>query len=154
MTDSVSFRSARSDDFAAVRDLAEQLAAHIEAPLPSLTLDRFVRFYVNDDAPLNLLLAVRGDRVLGMIAWILTHELYSADACVYISDIAVDSTVRGQGIGKALMAQAKAWARAHGAQKLAWDVWARNSTALAFYERFGAKIDREAITHILTFGDD
>jgi GNAT superfamily N-acetyltransferase len=153
MVDELSFRRAQPRDFTAVRSLAEELAAHIEAPLPPLTLERFLSFYVNDNAPMHLLLALRGDRVLGMIAWVLTHELYSADACVYISDVAVHAAERGQGIGKALMAQAEAWGRAHGAQKLAWDVWERNFTAKAFYERLGAVINREAVTHVLTVAD-
>jgi GNAT superfamily N-acetyltransferase len=153
MADELSFRWAQPRDFNAVRSLAEELAAHIEAPLPPLTLERFLSFYVNDNAPMHLLLALRGDRVLGMIAWVLTHELYSADTCVYISDVAVHAAERGQGIGKALMAQAKAWGRAHGAQKLAWDVWERNFTAKAFYERLGAVINREAVTHVLTVAD-
>jgi GNAT superfamily N-acetyltransferase len=153
MVDALSFRRAQARDFTAVCGLAEELAVHIEAPLPPLTLERFLTFYVNDDAPMHLLLALRGDRVLGMIAWVLTHELYSADACVYISDVAVHAAERGQGIGKALMAQAKAWGRDHGAQKLAWDVWERNFTAKAFYERLGAVINREAVTHVLAVAD-
>jgi GNAT superfamily N-acetyltransferase len=153
MADALSFRMAQARDFSAVCGLAEELAVHIEAPLPPLKLERFLTFYVNDDAPMHLLLALRGERVVGMIAWVLTHELYSADACVYISDVAVHAAERGQGIGKALMAQAKAWGRAHGAQKLAWDVWDRNFSARAFYERLGAVINREAITHVLTVAD-
>src|SRR5689334_12663733 len=153
MSDALSFRTAQARDFTAVRSLAEQLALHIEAPLPPLTLERFLSFYVNADAPMHLVLGLRGDRVLGMIAWVLTHELYSADACVYISDDVVHAAERGQGIGRALMAQAKAWGRAHGAQKLAWDVWESNFKARAFYERLGAVINREAITHVLTLAD-
>jgi GNAT superfamily N-acetyltransferase len=153
MADALSFRTAQARDFTAVRSLAEELAVHIEAPLPPLTLERFMSFYVNDNAPMRLVLAVRDDRVVGMIAWVLTHELYSADACVYISDVAVHAAERGQGIGKALMAQAKAWGRAHGAQKLAWDVWDSNFPAKAFYERLGAVINREAVTHVLTVVD-
>jgi GNAT superfamily N-acetyltransferase len=103
MTESLSFRRVGADDFAAVHDLAGQLALHIEAPLPPPTLDRFLTIYLSNNAPMHLFLALRGDCVLGMSAWVLTHELYSADACVYISDIAVDSAARGQGIGKALM---------------------------------------------------
>jgi len=153
MADALSFRKAKARDFTAVRGLAEELAVHIEAPLPPLTLDRFLTFYVNDGAPMHLVLALRGDRVVGMIAWVLTHELYSADACVYISDVAVNAAERGQGVGKALMAQARAWGSAHGAQKLAWDVWDRNFTAKAFYERLGAVINREAVTHFLTVAE-
>jgi GNAT superfamily N-acetyltransferase len=153
VSEDLSFRRAQERDFAAVRDLAEQLAAHIEEPPPPLTLERYLAFYVRDYAPMHLVLAQRGDRVVGMIAWVLTHELYSARACVYVSDIAVHAEARGQGVGKALMAQAKAWGRAHGARKLAWDVWDRNVTARQFYQRLGAVIDSEAIGHVLTLGD-
>jgi GNAT superfamily N-acetyltransferase len=102
---------------------------------------------------MHLFVALRGDPVVGMIAWVLTHELYSARACVYISDIAVHVEARGQGVGKALMVWAKAWGSAHGVHKLVWDVWPRNVTALSFYEHLGAVIDSEAITHVLTLED-
>jgi hypothetical protein len=49
MADELSFRTAQPRDFTAVRNLAEQLALHIEAPLPPLTLERFLSFYVNAD---------------------------------------------------------------------------------------------------------
>jgi GNAT superfamily N-acetyltransferase len=153
VNEKLDFRRAQAQDFAAVRCLSEQLAAHIEAPLPSLTLERYLAFYVRDHAPMHLVLALRGDRVVGMIAWVLTHELYSAGACVYVSDIAVHADARGQGVGKALMAQAKAWGRAQGATKLGWDVWKRNATALKFYERIGASIDSEAVPHFLKIAD-
>jgi GNAT superfamily N-acetyltransferase len=142
-------RRAEADDFAAVRGLAEALAAHIEEPPPPLTRERYLAFYVRDRAPMQLFLALRGERAVGMIAWVLTHELYSAGACVFISDIAVHVEARGQGVGKALMAQAQAWGRAHGATKLGWDVWARNATAMKFYQRLGAVVDTEAVPHVL-----
>jgi GNAT superfamily N-acetyltransferase len=142
-------RRAEADDFAAVRGLAEALAAHIEEPPPPLTRERYLAFYVRDRAPMQLFLALRGERAVGMIAWVLTHELYSAGACVFISDIAVHVEARGQGVGKALMAQAQAWGRAHGATKLGWDVWARNATAMRFYRRLGAVVDSEAVPHVL-----
>jgi GNAT superfamily N-acetyltransferase len=146
-------RRAQADDFAAVRGLAEALASHIEEPPPLLTLERYLAFYVRDQAPMQLFLALRGGRAVGMIAWVLTHELYSGGACVFISDIAVDVDARKQGIGKALMAQAQAWGRAHGATKLGWDVWERNATAMKFYQRLGAVVDTEAVAHVLKLAD-
>jgi ribosomal protein S18 acetylase RimI-like enzyme len=98
---------------------------------------------------MSLLLAVHDNRVVGMISWTLTHELYSADTRVYISDLSVDCAARGKGIGTALMIEVMAWARANNVSKLAWEVWHRNSSAKAFYERFGASVDQEAIPHIL-----
>lgn len=149
MSEDLSFRRAQERDFAAVRGLAEQLAAHIEEPPPPLTLERYLAFYVHDHAPMHLVLAERSDRVVGMIAWVLNHELYSARACVYVSDIAVHAAARGQGVGKALMAQAKAWGCAQGVAKLGWDVWKHNDTAMSFYARIGASIDSEAVPHFL-----
>ena len=153
MSHTLTFRFAAAADFAVVLELASQLASHIEAEAPPLTAAQFERYYVGPEAPMRLLLAVHGNRVLGMISWTLTHELYSADARVYISDVSVDYASRGQGIGTALMAEVVAWARASQASKLGWEVWHRNLSAKAFYERFGASIDQEAIPYVLALKD-
>ena len=149
MSHRLTFRFADAADFAAVVELACQLANHIEAEIPPLTAAQFERYYVTPDAPMRLLLAVDENRVVGMISWTLTHELYSADTRVYISDLSVDRAARGQGIGKALLAEVVTWARAQGAPKLGWEVWHRNFSAKAFYERLGAFIDQEAVPYVL-----
>jgi GNAT superfamily N-acetyltransferase len=149
MKHGLTFRYAAAADFRAVLDLACQLARQIEAEAPPLTVAQFETYYVSSHGPMRLLLAVQEGRVVGMISWTLTHELYSADTRVYISDVSVDLAARGQGIGAALMAEVKVWARAHNVSKLGWEVWHQNSTAKAFYERLGASIDEEAIPYVL-----
>jgi GNAT superfamily N-acetyltransferase len=141
-------------DFEAVLDLATQLAIHIESAPPPLTRQRFEKWYVGDGAPMRLLLAVRGTSLLGMIAWTLTHELYSAEARVYISDLAVDRAARGQGIGGSLMALVMAWARTRGAHKLGWEIWHKNLTAKKFYEDLGASLNEETLPYGLAIEDD
>lgn len=153
MRERLSIRKAQVGDFDAVCGLAEALATHLQEPPPPLTLERYLAFYVGEHAPLHLYLALHESRVVGMIAWILTHELYSAQAGVYISDIAVHADARGEGVGTALMMQAKAWARANGAAKLGWDVWRHNATAMKFYEGLGAAIDPDAVPHLLRLGE-
>lgn len=150
MDGTTTFRRAVAADFAAVLELARQLASHIEASPPALTQAQYERFYLAADAPMRLLLAVDGDRVTGMIAWTLTHELYSADTRVYISDLAIDRSARGRGLGAALMGEVIAWARAHGASKLGWDVWRHNATARAFYARIGGHVEDEALPYVMT----
>jgi GNAT superfamily N-acetyltransferase len=146
----LTFRYAAAEDFAAVLELACQLASQIEEEAPPLTAARFETYYLSPHAPMRLLLAVHDGRVVGMISWTLTHELYSADTRVYISDVSVERAVRGQGIGTALIAEVKNWARVHNAAKLGFEVWHRNFTAKNFYERLGASIDREALPYVLT----
>jgi GNAT superfamily N-acetyltransferase len=151
--DELTFRYAAEADFGAVLELASQLASQIEAEVPPLTAEQFRTYYVGPQAPMRLLLAVQDSRIVGMISWTLTHELYSADARVYISDVSIDRAVRGQGVGTALMAEVKLWARAHNAPKLAWEVWHRNYGAKAFYESLGASIDQEAIPYVLALNE-
>jgi GNAT superfamily N-acetyltransferase len=115
MKSSLSFRWAEVSDFETVLDLASQLANHIEEEVPPLTVSQFQTYYVAPRAPMHLLLALHDGRVVGMISWTLTHELYSADTRVYISDVSVDRSFRGQGVGAALMAQVNVWARVHNA---------------------------------------
>ena len=149
MHESLTFRFAEAKDFSAVQELASQLARHISAPPPPLTPVRFQTCFINRDSPMRLLLALRENQVLGMISWTITQELYSAETRVYINDVSVARGSRGQGIGAALMSQVEAWARAHGASKLGWEVWYHNFEAKAFYERLGASIDAEAIPYVL-----
>jgi len=42
------------------------------------------------------------------------------------------------------------WARAHGANKLNWDVWRFNETAKAFYKKFGGRLDEETLPYALS----
>ena len=151
--DGVTFRRAVNADFEAVSELARQLARHIEADVPALTEAQFERFYLAANAPMQLLLAVAGERVLGMVSWTLTHELYSGEARVYISDLSIDAAARGRGIGKALMDEVAAWAQVQGAQKMAWDVWRHNETAQAFYHRLGGRIDDDALPYAMSLGE-
>ena len=153
MKDELTFRYAEAADFEAVLQLACQLASHIEAEAPPLTFAKFETYYLSPHAPMRLLLAVRNSRVVGLISWTLTHELYSADARVYISDVSVDHAARGQGIGEALMAEVKTWASARNVSKLGWEVWYRNFAAKAFYERLAASIDQEAIPYVMALED-
>lgn len=149
MRHALTFRYAATQDFEAVLELASQLAIYIEAATPSLTVADFHTFYLGSHAPMRLLLAIRESRVVGMISWTLTHELYSANTRAYISDLAVDCSVRGQGVGVALMSEVKTWARANNVSKLGWEVWHKNVVAKKFYERLGASIDEEAIPYVL-----
>ncbi len=149
MNGKLHFRPAEADDFDAVQDLSAQLARHIEAPAPALTRTQFAARYIGPAAPMRLLLAADGARVTGLVAWTVTYELYSGDARAYISDLVVASDARGRGTGHALMAEVTAMARAQGIAKLGWEVWYRNTSAMAFYDGLGATRDREALPYVI-----
>src|SRR6266436_8870933 len=70
---------------------------------------------------------------------IYTLSLHDALPISHVASLgmAVAPEWRGRGVGSALMAEAIAWARAHGVEKLALSVYPDNQRALALYAKFG-----------------
>ena len=58
---------------------------------------------------------------------------------VYIDDLCVDESYRGQGIATALYRYALEYAQHLGAHSLTLNVWCGNESALRFYEKMGMK---------------
>jgi GNAT superfamily N-acetyltransferase len=59
---------------------------------------------------------------------------------IRLEDLYVTPTLRGKGIGKALLAKLASIAVEQGCPRLEWDVLEWNAPAIAVYERLGAKI--------------
>ena len=67
---------------------------------------------------------------------------------LYIDDLCVEESVRGQGVGKALYEYVVDYARRAGCDNLTLNVWSCNPSALRFYEKRGLvpqKIGMETI---------
>ena len=58
---------------------------------------------------------------------------------LYIDDICVDETIRGQQIGKRLYDHVRAFAKEQGCYHITLNVWTLSPGAQAFYERMGMK---------------
>ena len=56
---------------------------------------------------------------------------------LYLDDLCVDESRRGQGIATALFQRVQALAREHGCQSVTLNVWCGNKGAMAFYEKCG-----------------
>lgn len=69
--------------------------------------------------------------------WLFSHAPEPGEA--YISDLAVASDCRGEGIGKDLLAHAEQWAAEHNRRRLTLWVAATNQPAIGLYEKVGFK---------------
>jgi ribosomal protein S18 acetylase RimI-like enzyme len=84
-----------------------------------------------------ILVAEAEGRVVGMCTVQLTASTARGGLSAGIEDVVVDETVRGRGIGRALLAGAEAWARRRGAVRIALLADETNLPALDFYDRLG-----------------
>ena len=72
---------------------------------------------------------------------------------LYIDDLCVDETCRGQHIGKALYETACRYARQRGCYNVTLNVWSCNESAMKFYERCGLKPQKVGMEFILEEND-
>ena len=68
---------------------------------------------------------------------------------LYIDDLVVDETVRGQHVGTALFEHVKDWAREQGFYNVTLNVWECNPGARAFYEAMGMRVMKTEMEAIL-----
>ena len=68
---------------------------------------------------------------------------------LYIDDLCVDESARGQHVGTALYAHVKDWAREQGFYDITLNVWECNPGARAFYEAMGMKVMKTQMEEVL-----
>ena len=68
---------------------------------------------------------------------------------LYIDDLCVNESARGQGVGRALFEYAKSYAREIGCYDLTLTVWACNPGACRFYKKMGMQVRSFSMETIL-----
>lgn len=64
-------------------------------------------------------------------------KVYKDFKSLFIDDLCVEESARGQGVGKALYEFAIGYARENGCYDVTLNVWEGNNSARAFYEKMG-----------------
>ncbi len=75
--------------------------------------------------------------VLGLALFFPIYSTFAGEAGLYVEDLVVRETARGQGIGKALLAACAAEAERQGCRRLMLSALAWNRPARALYESLG-----------------
>ena len=79
----------------------------------------------------------------------LNHSSLTDIKTLYIDDLCVDETLRGQHIGHTLYEAAVAMARENGCYNVTLNVWTCNPSALRFYESLGMVPQKMCMEQIL-----
>ncbi len=107
---------------------------------------------IGDDSAV-LFVAERDGVVVGLVEAYFRTDAPSpvrrARSHAYVQSLVVDEAARGQGVGRALMAAAHAWAAARGAVEVELDIWEYPGGPLAFYQGLGYRTLRRTLIHDL-----
>jgi len=78
-------------------------------------------------------------RAVGIAIWYYLFSTFTAQPMLYLEDIFIEPTYRGQGIGLALFRRLAQIARAGNCLSMEWSVLNWNQPAIDFYRRIGAR---------------
>ena len=140
-------RKATNDDIPVIMDLLHQVCmVHhngrpdlFKGPAAKYTAEELNSILKNADTPVFVCTDENG-RILGHGFCIMQHSggrLMVEHTTLYIDDICVDETARGQGVGRALYEYILDYARKEGCYNVTLNVWNCNPGAMAFYEKLG-----------------
>ncbi|MGW6918659.1 N-acetyltransferase family protein [Kitasatospora sp. NPDC054939] len=103
-------------------------------------------------APEQFLLAVLGERIVGYVRVVPPTPLASNRHVRQIQGLAVDASVRGRGVGRALVEAGCTAARASGARRITLRVLGHNAPARRLYERCGFVVEGSLTEEFLLDG--
>lgn len=93
----------------------------------------------NENRP--VFVAVEGENVLGYCFCVVKDTrgtvMLTDRVEIYIDDLCVEETCRGQGVARQLYEHTCAWARDLGCAFVTLNVWCGNDGAMKFYEKMG-----------------
>lgn len=143
-------RRAETKDIPQINDLLTQVCIVHHNGRPDLfknaarkyTDEQLMQLLKDDSRPI-FVATDDTDKVFGYVFCIFEQHLDSnilTDVkTLYIDDLCVDETVRGQHIGRQLYDYAVAFAQKSGCYNLTLNVWSCNASAMKFYESCGLK---------------
>lgn len=156
----VTVRMAQEKDIDRMLELLHQVLEVHAAIRPDLfisgttkyTRDELAAILSNPDTP--VLAAVDENDVLqGYAFCVVQRQPFTTTmrdfTTLYLDDLCVDETCRGQHIGKTLYEAVLAYARELGCYDVTLHVWEGNDSARAFYERMGMFVKETTMEVIL-----
>ena len=89
---------------------------------------------IDDQFEMHGLVAELDGELVGLAHFSFTHSSWAENRDLYLEDLFVSSTVRGQGFGNALILALDEVAREEGARKVWWETHKDNSVARRLYD--------------------
>lgn len=109
--------------------------AEIAAEVSAVTWQRFL----DPAEPMHAALAWQDGVAVGLVHWIFHRSCWTVSDYCYLQDLYVAETVRGGGVGRALIEQVYAAAQAIGANRVHWLTQEDNTQARQLYDRIASR---------------
>lgn len=145
-------RKAKKSDLPSILGLVKELAAYEKAPNEvKVTLKELERDGFGKDKVYDCFVAeVEKRKIVGIALYYTKYSTWKG-RCIYLDDIIVTESMRGEGIGKKLFDEVVAVAKKMKVRKLEWQVLGWNEPAISFYKKYSTVFDNEWVNCKLVF---
>ena len=130
----VTIRAATKTDYPAWKDLWEQYLVFYETELPPEHTDRLWQKLLDAGDPAECLVAEVNATVAGIVQFFPHTDLWEDQPACYLSDLYVDPSWRGRGIGAALIGAVESRSRDRGWAYVYWQTAEHNHQARGMYD--------------------
>ncbi|AWX44888.1 Diamine acetyltransferase [Flagellimonas maritima] len=138
-----SIREAQKEDMEQVLELVQELADfEKESNAVEVTEADLIKDGFGDKKLFHCFVAEKNDKIIGIA---LVYPRYSTwkGPVIHLEDLIVAETMRGGGLGTALLDEVVKYGYSLGVKRISWEVLDWNEPAIKFYEKQGAKVMRD-----------
>ena len=148
---SFSIRPSTPHDVTAMMQLIEELALFEKAPNEVVaTADTLLTCGFGEHPLFVAWVAEYNNEIVGLALCYIRYSTWKGPV-LYLEDLIVTESHRGQGIGKSLFETCIEYAKSKKYRKMVWQVLDWNTPAIDFYKGYGADLDPEWLNASLDF---
>ena len=108
--------------------------------LLAATTDKLQQALFSESPLVRVVLAEVAGTAVGFAMFYATYSSLLTQPCLWLDDLFVQASVRGMGVGTALLKHLAQIAESTNCGRIEWTVNAKNAPGVAFYEKQGARI--------------
>lgn len=140
----LTIREARVTDAEAVGSMVDEFRSYLHAlgdvgACVNFGSEQFRRDGFGENPAFQGLIAELGNNSVGYALYAFDYSTDTGSRTMFLHDLFVRGTYRGQGIGEALMTRLAEICKATSITSMNWLVWHTNESAIRFYEKIGAQ---------------
>lgn len=131
-------RALRAEDGLVWKELWKDYLSFYKTSVPDeIFTSTFDRLLGDDPRDFNALVAEVDGHVVGLVHYLFHRHAWKVEEVCYLQDLYADPSVRGVGVGRALIEAVYQAADAYGAPNVYWLTQESNDTARQLYDRIG-----------------
>jgi GNAT superfamily N-acetyltransferase len=146
----VLIREGKKEDVTAALNLVKELAHYEKAPDEvEVTVEEMENWGFGNEKVFDFFVAEINGKITGLALYYYKYSTWKGK-CLFLEDIIVTESLRGQGIGKLLFEEVVKVAKKENVRRMEWQVLEWNEPAINFYNKYNSILDAEWVNCKLT----